>query len=148
MRTRDSIFQFVVILIMVTASSCDSGSAPVLKDHSNLSAEVQDGREKHANIEFDEDFVDLASIKHGEVVAYTYQFHNSGNIPLVITDVIAGCGCTKTKLSKEVFYPNEKGTLEVVFDSRGWHGSQFKSVTIVSNALTQKRSVTLKVNVV
>jgi hypothetical protein len=110
--------------------------------------QIEDGREKHANIQFEEDFVDLGTIKHGEVISYTFKFINSGNIPLIISDVNAGCGCTRTKLSKKLVRPNEPATLVVVFDSKGWFGSQFKSATIVSNALTQKRSVTIKVNVV
>ncbi|NHB68214.1 DUF1573 domain-containing protein [Perlabentimonas gracilis] len=115
---------------------------------SDLPEYIDDGREKHASMEFEADFIDLGTIKHGEVITYTFQFTNTGNVPLVVKDIIAGCGCTKTKLSKEVVKPNDNATLEVVFDSRGWYGTQFKSVTLVSNAVTPKRSVTLKVNVV
>lgn len=138
------LISFLSIIAVVTLSSCGSKGSPAKSD---LPSHIDDGREKHASIDFVEDFVDLGSIKHGEVITYTFKFSNSGNIPLVINDVIAGCGCTRTNLSDEVLNPTEEASLEVVFDSRGWHGSQFKSVTLVSNARTPKRSVTIKVNV-
>lgn len=101
-----------------------------------------------ATIEFIEDFVDLGTISHGEVVSYTFSFSNRGNSALVIKDLIPDCGCTDVQLSKKVIMPGEKATVEVIFNSRGWHGSQYKSVSIVSNATTTTRTITIKVNVV
>lgn len=142
-------FGFITALLVTTLLvSCGGRASSDKNDSNNLPAVIEDGRELHANIEFEEDFVDLGSIKHGEVLSYTFKFKNTGNNSLLIMNIVPGCGCTSTKLSKKVLKPSEEATLEVVFDSRGWHGSQFKSVTIVSNALTPKRSVTLKVNVV
>ena len=136
----------LVFLLTFAVSGCHLGNSE--KAVSDFPEYIEDGREKHANIEFIEDFIDFGTIKHGEVVVFTYSFTNTGNIPLIINKVIPSCGCTKTNLSKEVLRPNEEGTLEIVFDSNGWYGTQYKSVTIVSNAITQKRSVTLKINVV
>jgi|GEM_PF-390106 len=136
-----------LLIVIVTLSSCGVRGESQSVDN-DLPEYIDDGREKHASIEFEADFIDLGTIKHGEVITYTFQFTNTGNVPLVVKDIIAGCGCTKTKLSNEVVKPNDNATLEVVFDSRGWYGTQFKSVTLVSNAVTPKRSVTLKVNVV
>ncbi|MDD4673245.1 MAG: DUF1573 domain-containing protein [Bacteroidales bacterium] len=136
----------LVFLLPLVISACYLNSS---EDKSNALPEyIDDGREAHASIKFVEDFIDFGTISNGEVVVFTYSFTNTGNVPLIINDVIASCGCTKTKLSKKVLRPNEKGILEVVFDSKGWYGTQYKSVTIVSNALTKKRSVTLKVNVI
>ena len=146
---RTSYFHLVAIILLVSvlSLSCESKGGGKSIDN-DLPEYVHDGREEHASIEFEADFVDLGTIRHGEVITYTFEFSNTGNIPLLIKDIIAGCGCTKTKLSKEILKPSEKAMLEVVFDSKGWYGTQFKSVTLVSNAITPKRSVTLKVNVV
>jgi len=101
-----------------------------------------------AKIEFLNDFYDFGTIKHGEVLSYSFTFENTGTAPLIVFSVVAGCGCTKTTVSNDVLKPKEKATVEVVFDSKGWYGSQFKSVTLVTNAETPKRSVTIKANVV
>ncbi len=147
--THYTLLNFLSALIVTTLLvSCGGRASSDINESDNLPAVVEDGRVQHANIEFEEDFVDFGTIRHGEVLSYTFKFKNTGNNTLLIMNIVPGCGCTSTKLSKKVLKPSEEASLEVVFDSRGWHGSQFKSVTIVSNALTPKRSVTLKVNVV
>lgn len=101
-----------------------------------------------AIIEFIEDFVDLGTISHGEVVSYTFSFSNTGTAALVIKNLVPDCGCTDVLLSQKVIKPGENGKIEVIFNSRGWHGSQYKSVSIASNATTPSRSITIRVNVV
>lgn len=103
---------------------------------------------KQAVIEFDTDFVDLGNITHGEVVSYLFSVINSGNVALVVKDLIPDCGCTDITISKKVLLPGEKAKLDLVFNSRGWYGTQYKSVKIVSNATTPNRSVTIKANVI
>ncbi len=99
-------------------------------------------------LEFIEDFHDFGTIRQGEVVSYTFSFSNSGTAPLIIRHVIAGCGCTKSKVSKDVLKPGEKATLEVVFNSKGWSGSQYKTVTLRTNDANREKTVTFKANVV
>jgi hypothetical protein len=135
------------ILIFALAFSCSSINERKDNLADTVADSLEDGRVKHASIDFDEDFFDLGTLKQGEVISHTFSFKNNGNIPLVIHDVIVDCGCTDTKTSKDIVKPTEEATLEVIFDSRGWYGSQFKSVTIVSNAITPRRSVTIKANI-
>ncbi len=40
-------------------------------------------------IHFDEDFVDLGMVPHGDVVDYTFDFRNMGDAPLIIGDASA-----------------------------------------------------------
>ncbi|MFP4556977.1 MAG: DUF1573 domain-containing protein [Bacteroidales bacterium] len=141
-----SLITFALMSIII-GYSCDSSGSDKDNDDS-MESYIDDGREKHATISFEEDFFDFGTVKHGEVLSYTFLFTNTGNIPLIINDVVAGCGCTTTKLTKEVLKPNQQASIEVVFNTRGWHGSQYKNVTIVSNAQTSKRSITIKANVV
>lgn len=99
-------------------------------------------------IEIAEDFFDFGSIVEGEIVVHTFKIANTGDGVLVIKDVIPGCGCTTSKLGTEVLKPGEETKLEVIFDSKGWRGSQYKSVTLRTNAPNRERSVTIKANVV
>ncbi|HCX99338.1 MAG TPA: hypothetical protein DG754_04280 [Bacteroidales bacterium] len=134
------LFYFTFVLLISCGKTVEKKSAK------EVDCVIEESGE--AIIEFIEDFVDLGTISHGEVVSYTFSFSNRGNAALVIKDLIPDCGCTDVQLSKKVITPGEKATVEVIFNSRGWHGSQYKSVSIVSNATTPIRSVTIKVNVV
>jgi hypothetical protein len=141
------LFRICLILIVILALSCNqtSTSHNITSDKGTY---INDGREMHANLEYTEDFHDFGTIKHGEVVSYTFTLQNTGNIPLVVKDIVVGCGCTKPMLSKEILKPNEKATMEVVFDSKGWRGVQFKTVTVHSNGVYPQKSVTIKANVI
>jgi hypothetical protein len=137
-------FLFIIVVASISCNSNGSKREVVFGEDDY----INDGREKHANLEYIEDFYDFGTIKHGEVISYTFTFRNTGNFPLVINDVAASCGCTKPKVSKDILKPNEQATMDVVFDSKGWRGVQYKSVTIHSNGVIPRKSVTIKANVV
>lgn len=104
--------------------------------------------QKFADLQYIEDFFDFGSLIQGEVVSTTFRFKNSGAAPLIIKHLIPSCGCTKTSVSKEVLAPGEEAILEVTFDSAGWRGLQYKSVTLRTNGIISEKSVTIKANVV
>lgn len=132
----------VFLLFIVTAVSCSSGSSET-KDYA-----VETDSSKSANLEYIEDFFDFGTITSGEVVSHSFKFKNSGDGVLIIKDVIPSCGCTTSKLSSKILKPGEEGLIEVVFDSKSWYGSQYKSVTLRTNSPIMDKSVTIKANVV
>jgi hypothetical protein len=81
-------------------------------------------------------------------VVTTLCFKNSGDAPLVVKDVIPSCGCTTSKLSSTLLKPGQEGTIEVIFNSQGWAGLQYKSVTLRTNSSKMDKSVTIRANVV
>ena len=144
---RRVIFIFSLFGTMAIAPSCNH---PVKDDDGRLkkSEYVGDAKDKYANLEYVEDFHDFGTVKQGEIVSYAFTFRNTGNIPLVVKDVIAGCGCTKPTVSAKIVKPNEQAIMEITFNSQGWQGVQYKTITIHSNGIYPKKSVTIKVNVI
>jgi len=106
------------------------------------------GSEKFSELKLLEDFFDFGSIHEGEVISHTFHFKNIGNDVLIVQDLIPDCGCTLPKIDKKEYNPGEEGCIEVIFDSKGWQGSQYKSVTLRSNDPNREKSVTIKANVV
>lgn len=100
------------------------------------------------DLEYIEDFFDFGTIYEGEIVSHTFMFKNAGNGILLIKDVIPSCGCTKSTVSRRLLKPGETGTVEVIFNSTGWYGSQYKSVALRTNSIINEKSVTIKANVV
>jgi len=101
-----------------------------------------------ANLEFIEDFFDFGSIAQGEIVTHTFRFRNSGSSPLIVRDIIPSCGCTRSKIEKSILKPGEESKIEVIFDSSGWRGLQYKSIALRTNSPIREKSVTIKANVV
>lgn len=95
-------------------------------------AEKKDG----AVITFDKKTHEFGDMMQGDKVEHTFYFTNTGNEPLIITNVQVQCGCTTPKgWPREPIPPGGKGELTVSFNSAGKMGRQNKTVTVVSNAV-------------
>ena len=85
---------------------------------------------------------DFGDIYQGDKVEHTFYFTNTGNEPLLITNVQVTCGCTTPKgWPRDPVAPGAKGELTVAFNSAGKSGKQDKTVTITSNASNNDGSV-------
>jgi hypothetical protein len=93
---------------------------------------------------------DFGEIAQGDKVEHTYKFKNTGNEPLIITNVQVTCGCTTPKgWARDPVGPGQSGELTVAFNTAGKFGKQNKVVTIVSNAINSEgRQVSFSAEVV
>ncbi len=105
------------------ATTANAGDGPVMK--------------------FDKDTHDFGKIKGGDKVTYTFQFTNTGKSPLIITDAVASCGCTKPEWPKEPIKPGETAGIKVTFNSAGKVGLQDKQITITANTTPAQNLVHL-----
>lgn len=67
------------------------------------------------------------------VVTATFEFVNTGNEPLFITNVKASCGCTSPEWSKEPVQPGAKGYVKAAYNPAKRPGKFNKSVTVTTN---------------
>ncbi|HEU0110617.1 MAG TPA: DUF1573 domain-containing protein [Flavisolibacter sp.] len=76
---------------------------------------------------------DLGKLTEGQVVDITWRFKNAGTKPLVVTNVMAGCGCTVAEKPEAPLAPGEEGVIKAKFNSQNQVGMQNKSVTVQAN---------------
>lgn len=88
-----------------------------------------------ATISFTETMHDYGDIKKGSEGTYIFTFKNTGNIPLVLTNVRSSCGCTTPAWPKEPIVPGETGEIKVKYNTNTL-GSFHKTITVLSNAQT------------
>lgn len=82
---------------------------------------------------------DFGDITQGDKVEHTFKFTNSGNEPLVITNVQVTCGCTTPKgWARDPIPPGGESEITLGFNSAGKFGRQKKVVTVVSNAVNSE----------
>lgn len=89
---------------------------------------------------------DFGDIFQGDVVEHTFKFTNTGNQPLLITNIQTSCGCTTPQWPRDPIMPGGKGELKVGFNSAGKMYKQTKVLPIISNA-TNDASITFTTNV-
>lgn len=98
-------------------------------------------------IAFEEYSFDFGDIHQGDQVEHVFKFENSGNQPLIITNVQTTCGCTATDWPREPILPGGTESLKVKFNSAGKFGRQNKVITVVSNAVSPLNQVKIITNV-
>lgn len=84
--------------------------------------------------EFREEFHNFGSLQAGEVVAYSFQFTNSGTGSLEIEEIEKDCGCLEVNYPLQPIAVGETDFIEVVFNSDGETGRVYKELLIHSNA--------------
>ncbi len=78
---------------------------------------------------------DFGTFKESDgVQKTTFKFTNKGDVPLVLNNVRASCGCTTPKWTREPVAPGKQGEIQVSYNPKNRPGSFNKSVMIRSNA--------------
>jgi hypothetical protein len=92
-----------------------------------------------ADIKFNETTHDFGTFSESKpVVTCTFTFTNVGDVPLVIHQAIASCGCTVPEYTEEPVQPGKTGTIKVTYDGAGKMPGRFKkSITLRTNAKTE-----------
>ena len=93
-----------------------------------------------AQISFDKETHDYGTIKNGANGTCTFEFKNTGNTPLILSNAKGSCGCTVPTWPKEPIAPGATGVISVKYDTKR-QGAINKSVTITSNATNEPNKV-------
>jgi len=103
---------------------------------SMLSSQIQFSKVEH----------DFGDIPQGEPVTCEFEFTNTGDADLILLTVKASCGCTTPEWPKEPIAPGKTGVIKAVYNAAGL-GTFNKSVTVTTNAGSEKTTLRLKGNV-
>lgn len=104
-------------------------------------------KENGPALTFQKDKHDFGDIHQGDKVQHTFAFENTGNEPLIITNVQVTCGCTATEWPRDPIAPGQEGEITIQFNSTGKMGRQNKVITVVSNAASNQNRVTITTNI-
>ena len=87
-------------------------------------------------IEFKEETINYGEVEKGKDDGIrVFEFTNTGDQPLIITNAKSSCGCTVPEWSKEPIAPGGKGQIKVQYNMNP--GPISKTITIESNAVNK-----------
>jgi hypothetical protein len=87
-----------------------------------------------AKIEFKSETIDYGTVsKEDDNGLRVFEFTNTGDTDLVITDVKSTCGCTVPTKPKDPIKPGKTGKIEVKYNMNP--GPIRKTITVTSNAV-------------
>ena len=86
----------------------------------------------YPKFEWEETSHDFGNIELNKPVSFEFEFTNKGQAFLVISNVVASCGCTVAQYTKTPVPPNGKGMVKATYDAAN-PGVFNKSITVTAN---------------
>lgn len=100
-----------------------------------------------AEMTFETEVIDYGTIAQNANGVRTFNFTNTGNAPLIISNAKGSCGCTVPTWPKQPIAPGESAEIKVKYATNRL-GPINKSVTVTSNATKPTKVLRIKGNVV
>jgi len=98
-------------------------------------------------LQFEKQTHDFGNVPQGTPVTYEFKFKNTGNAPIVISNVQASCGCTTPAWTNTPVLPGKTGSIKAQYNAAAM-GAFNKSITVTSNASNSSEVVFIKGTVV
>jgi hypothetical protein len=86
-----------------------------------------------AKMELSETKKNFGFVKRGEIIKNEYEITNSGNAPLLISDIEVACSCTTVDFPKQPILPGQAAKILVIFNTSTVYGRQDRVVYVNSN---------------
>ncbi len=117
--------------------------------HNNAGAQMlverQGFEKKLARIDFAEKAHDFGQVQEENgPIKHTFEFENTGEVPVKITGVQASCGCTTPDWTREEIQPGSKGIIVAQYDPANRPGQFDKALTVNTNAEPNVVILTIK----
>lgn len=88
-------------------------------------------------------------VVRGEVINATFEVENTGDHPLVLSDVSGSCSCTVADWTKDPIAPGKKGYVKANVDTESFtEGPVTRSVTILSNTTPPNTKVVVEATII
>jgi len=97
-------------------------------------------QEMKPEISFEKTVIDYGTVNKGDNGVREFVFRNSGNAPLIISNVKSTCGCTIPKKPEKPILPGESEKIQVKYDTKRV-GFIRKSITVTSNAASSPTTI-------
>lgn len=117
----------IVIITIVLLAACNQGGTA-------LADKIMSDTSRYTTIQWRDTIVGFDTLEQGAQTTVVFHFKNTGNQPLVLTEVRAGCGCTVADYTKGAVAPGAEGEVKGLFDSNRAHAGEVrKNILVTSN---------------
>lgn len=147
----------IILIFGISITACkqaDKKETEVLTPVNDKAVDFDKALEDSANFTniqwLDSTHQDLGKVEEGQVVDVAFRFKNTGDKPLIITNVTTSCGCTTIpEKPKGPFTPGQEGVIKARFDSKNMAGDRSREVYVSANTKkTTSHILILRVEVV
>lgn len=135
----------VVVMVAFAVTSCKQKAADKVSSANMENAVQRDAQQAKVPVmSFESKEHDFGQIAYGAPQEKIFEFTNTGDAPLIITDAKSSCGCTVPDYPKnQPIAPGESGSLVVKFNGTGAN-QVTKSITLNTNTATGTEMLRIK----
>ncbi len=137
-------FLFAVTALFLTACNNDNPASKIKDENVKKTQEKMAEMNKFPKMEFNTREIDFGTHKEGEILDTVFRFKNTGEVPLVITNVKTSCGCTTPYWPKKPIQPGASDVIKVKFNTHHKPGKQSKTITIHANTKNLTEVIKIK----
>ena len=96
-----------------------------------------------------ESVFNAGKIARGEIIQAKFTIENTGDYPLVLSDVKGSCSCTVADWTQEPIAPGETGYIKAKVDTQNFSpGFAKRSITILSNTTPADTKVLVQATII
>ena len=102
-----------------------------------------------ADIEFSTKLIDLGTLTtDDDPQVVRVAFRNTGDVPLVVTEVRTSCSCTTVRHERRSIAPGDSGTLTITMNpASAPQGSFYRVLQVYSTAISGTQHITLQAEI-
>ncbi len=97
----------------------------------------------YTTLAWQDSVVQFGKVPMGETVQIVFHFRNTGNYPLYLANVRAGCGCTIPDYTRGAIAPGGEGIVTGAFDTKLAHRGEVRKAIFVTANTKYKTGHTL-----
>ncbi len=124
---------FFIVTFIIISVSCNTK----LENNKNLS------NGNLSSLLFIKELHDFGEIPANKNATAIFNFSNSGERPLVISEVKTSCGCTVPEYPKDIIKSGKSGQIKVIYDAK-YPGRFKKTITLFYNGKDSPKTLTIK----
>jgi len=143
------LFLLFTSLALVSFTSCKENASEKINQENVTKAAERDAQTiVYHSVTFDKVAHDFGEIQNGTPVETVFTYTNSGQSPLVVTDIKSTCGCTVPQgWSREPLAPGASSQFTVKFNGKGANKVS-KTITLTTNTESGREQVRISAFIV
>ena len=96
-----------------------------------------------------ESVFDAGKVAKGEVIQAKFNVENTGDSPLILSDVKGSCSCTVADWSKDPIAPGKTGYIKAEVNTQEFQfGPITRSITVLANTTPAATKIAVKANII
>lgn len=143
------LFLLFTSVALVSFTSCKENALEKINQENVTKAAERDAQTiVYPSVTFDKVAHDFGEIQNGTPVETVFTYTNSGQSPLVVTDIKSTCGCTVPQgWSREPLAPGASSQFTVKFNGKGANKVS-KTITLTTNTESGREQVRISAFIV